>query len=121
MPSSFLFLPLYLFLGQRFCFKTGSLAVSCMAADMVEKTEAVKGMKEKWEEIEKEAMAMGKEQSLNALNMSNMEDLMMIVTELDGHMEEMKGFMTMDSYIKGNSSGLYCPPLLLQVVIWRQP
>ena len=92
-----------------------------MAADMAEKTEAVKGMKEKWENIEKEAMDRGKEQSENALNMTNMESLMVVVTELDGHMEEMKGFMTMDTYIKGNLSGLCFSSWLLQVVIWTQP
>ena len=76
-----------------------------MAADMIEKTDAVKGMKEKWEEIEREAMDRGMEQSSNALNITNMESLMMVVNELDGYMEEMKGFMTMDTYIKGALSG----------------
>ena len=92
-----------------------------MAADMAEKTAAVKGMKEKWDEIEREAMDRGKEQSLNSANMTNMESLMMVVNELDGHMEEMKGFMTMDTYIKGNFSGSCCSPWPYQVVIWRQP
>ena len=76
-----------------------------MAADMIEKTDAVKGMKEKWEEIKREAMDRGMEQSSNALNITNMESLMMVVNELDGYMEEMKGFMTMDTYIKGALSG----------------
>ena len=79
-----------------------------MAADMTEKTEAVKGMKEKWEEVEREAMDMGKEQSINAQNMTNMEGLTMLIKELDGHMEEMKGFMAMNTYIKGNFSGSCC-------------
>ena len=92
-----------------------------MAADMAEKTEAVKGMKEKWENIEKEAMDRGKEQSENALNMTNMENLMMVINELDGYMEEMKGFMTNDTYIKGNLSRSCCSQWPLKVLIWRQP
>ena len=88
---------------------------------MAEKTEAVKGMKEKWEEIEKEAMDRGMEQSVNSLNMTNMEGLMMVVSKLDGYMEEMKGFMAMDTYIKGNLSGSCCSSWLFQVLIWRQP
>ena len=66
-------------------------------------------------------MDRGKEQSENALNMTNMENLMMVINELDGYMEEMKGFMTMDTYIKGNLSGSCCSPWSLQVGIWRQP
>ena len=79
-----------------------------MAADMAEKTEAVKGMKEKWEEVEREAMDMGKEQSINAQNMTNLEGLMMLIKELDGDMEEMKGFMAMNTYIQGTFSGSCC-------------
>ena len=79
-----------------------------MSAGMAEKMEAVKGMKEKWEELEREAMDMGKEQSINAQNMTNMEGLMMLIKELDGHMEEMKGFMAMNTYIQGTFSGSCC-------------
>ena len=79
-----------------------------MAAGMAEKMEAVKGMKEKWEELEREAMDMGKEQSINAQNMTNMEGLMMLIKELDGHMEEMKGFMAMNTYIQGTFSKSCC-------------